>query len=60
MTEIKEEITLEFNYNQEKEKFNCHKKEKIKNMFELFCRIKQIELKSVYFLCGGTQINNQE
>ena len=55
-----EEITLNFSYNQEKESIHCHKKDKIKNMFEVFCKIKQIDLNSVYFLCGGDQIKNQE
>ena len=56
MTEIKEEITLNFNYNQEEERFICHKKEKMKNMFYVFCRIKQIKLESVYFLCNGLKL----
>ena len=55
-----EEITLNFSYNQEKESIHCHIKDKIKNMFEVFCKIKQIDLNSVYFLCGGDQIKNQE
>ena len=55
-----EEITLNFSYNQEKESIHCHIKDKIENMFEVFCKIKQIDLNSVYFLCGGDQIKNQE
>ena len=59
MVEI-EEITLKFEYDQEVDTFNCHKKEKIKNILFLYKKMKRIELESVYFLCGGRQINNFE
>ena len=55
-----EEITLNFLYNQEKETIHCHIKEKIENMFEVFCKIKQIDLNSVYFLYDDKQIENKE
>ena len=58
MKEINEEITLEFSYNQDKETINCHKKEKIKNIFLLYNKIKNIDFNTVYFLCEGSKIEN--
>ena len=60
MKEINEEITLKFSYNGNENSFKCHKKEKIKNIFILYCQIKQIEIDSVYFLYGGDKINDFE
>ena len=58
--EVSEDIKLKFELNQETDIINCHIKEKLKNMFNVYCRIKKIEENSVYILYDGKTINNFE
>lgn len=59
--EVSEDIKLEFKLdNQDSEIINCNIKEKFKNMFNVYCRIKKIEENSVFILYGGETINNSE
>ena len=42
------DIKLKFLYNKDKENLICNIKNKIKDMFEVFCKIKYIKLESVF------------
>ena len=55
-----DEITLLFSLNQDVEEIKCHIKERLINMIKVYCKIKRLELDSVFFLYGGSQITNLE
>ena len=44
-----DEITLQFSLNQEEEEIKCHIKERLINMINVYCKIKSLELDSVFF-----------
>ena len=56
-----EDIQLIFEMgNQEKEIINCNRRDKLKNLFDVYCRIKRIEKDSIYLLYNGKIIENFE
>jgi len=55
-----DEIELIIELNGEKEVIKCHIKEKLFNMFYVYCRIKNRMLNSVYFLYNAKRIDNYE